>query len=200
MSTPTFEDSTPLDLDEVARRLEEATPERTFQTAARHSWKWACEIEHDGLAVAKINKCRSHIKDHAYWKREVEYLKTAFADVVFENLRKQNSTDSTSPSPDWQRMAVSYRRRLARQGVDSKKLHAFRRCSIPEGPYWRRETECFKRFAAMQANGPPDKRQATTTSRSQRKSRPETHQFKPHTPRQLRSSRVGKLASPGGRR
>lgn len=193
MSTPTFDSSAPLDVHEVARLLEETTPEPTFRSEAGHSSKWLCEIKHSGLAASTINKCRSQIEDDEYWKRETQYFKAIHDKVVFENLLKQSTTDRT----DWRRMAVCYRRRLTRQGVDAERFQELRR-SIPEESYWRPEEKCFRRFSAKQEAAMRAQLQGAAASRRRRTCPPETEDasdnVQPPTDqrRMTRSTRVEK--------
>ncbi|KAH8707252.1 hypothetical protein HC256_010528 [Beauveria bassiana] len=156
MNTPIDDFSMPTDLDAVADRLREITPEAQFRYEATHSSKCFCSMKHDTLDTKSITQRRSTIKSSDYWKHEAIHYKTIFANVIFDGLLKQctadgadntNSTNSAN-SIDWQRVTQLYKRRFARQGLDAEDLEKHRR-TIETEEYWEHEEECLKHFARI---------------------------------------------------
>ena len=79
------------------------------------------------LTTKTITERRSAIKNSDYWKQEAIHYKSVFANVVFDILRKQCTTESTdsadsAESVDWQKMTHLYKRRFARQGLDAEEF------------------------------------------------------------------------------
>ncbi|KAM3502565.1 hypothetical protein MY11210_009025 [Beauveria gryllotalpidicola] len=153
MNTPTDDFSIPLDLHAVADRLREVTPEAHFRYEATHSSRCFCSMNYQALDTKTITERRSTIKNSDYWKQEAIHHKTVFANVVFDVLLKQCTTDSTgntdsTDSIDWQKMTHLYKRRFARQGLDAEEFEKHRR-SIKTEEYWKVEEECIKKFARI---------------------------------------------------
>ncbi|KAM3429046.1 hypothetical protein MY4824_008469 [Beauveria thailandica] len=162
MNTPIDDFSISTDLNAVADRLREITPEAQFRYEATHSSKCFCSMKHDTLDTKSITERRSTIKSSDYWKQEAIHLKTVFANVVFDQLLKQCTTDSADNTVntdntdntdnanniDWQKVTQLYKRRFARQGLDSEELEKHRR-TIETEEYWQHEEECLKHFAQI---------------------------------------------------
>ncbi|ATY61281.1 hypothetical protein A9K55_005686 [Cordyceps militaris] len=194
MNTPTDDFSMPLDLQAVANRLEEVTPEAQFRNEATHSSKWFCSIEHSALTTKTITERRSTIKNSDYWKQEAIHYKTAFANVVFDILLEQCTTDSTTSSDsanriNWQKMTDLYKRRFARQGLDAEEFEKHRR-SIETEEYWRHEAESFKSFAGVDEENLYARLRAPAANRRHKVNSPETKGLRPS--QRTRRSRGGK--------
>ncbi|KAM3435559.1 hypothetical protein NHJ13734_005508 [Beauveria thailandica] len=153
MNTPIEDFSISTDLNAVADRLREITPEAQFRYEATHSSKCFCSMKHDTLDTKSITERRSTIKSSDYWKQEAIHLKTVFANVVFDELLKQCKTDNADNTDnanniDWQKVTQLYKRRFARQGLDAEELEKHRR-TIDTEEYWQHEEECLKHFARI---------------------------------------------------
>lgn len=184
----------PLDLQAVANRLEEVTPEAQFRNEATHSSKWFCSIEHSALTTKTITERRSTIKNSDYWKQEAIHYKTVFANVVFDILLEQCTTDSTTSSDsanciDWQKMTDLYKRRFARQGLDAEEFEKHRR-SIETEEYWRHEAESLKSFAGVDEENLYARLRAPAANRRHKVNSPETKGLRPS--QRTRRSRGGK--------
>ncbi len=213
MNTPTDDFSIPLDLYAVANRLEEVTPEAHFRNEAAHSSKWFCSIEHSALTTKIITERRSTIKNSDYWKQEAIHYKNVFANVVFDILLKQCTTDNTNStdrrdsadSIDWQKMTQLYKRRFARQGLDAEEFEKHRR-SIETEEYWKHEAENLKSFAGLEQENLYARLRPTAANRRRTLNAPETKgqeyigQLRPRRARRRR--RAGKVTTPnsGARR
>ncbi|KAF2787052.1 hypothetical protein K505DRAFT_134033 [Melanomma pulvis-pyrius CBS 109.77] len=137
-------------LEKVQRERDDATPELDCFGDIEHDYKYECEQQLNRLTHPKVDQLRSRITDTAYYRREVEFYCSTYAQMIFDKLERKHEPDGRLTLDGLRGMKTSCRRLLAANGLTGESLRK-KRFDITDQSYWKPEAELLQELAAIRA-------------------------------------------------
>ncbi|KAL5118788.1 hypothetical protein ACEQ8H_003291 [Pleosporales sp. CAS-2024a] len=139
-------------LEKLQRERDDATPELNCfgDFELEHDYKYECERQRRIIAIAdpKMDEIRSRITDTEYYRREIEFYCSIYAQMIFDKLKRKHETDGRLTLDGVRGMKTSCRRLLAANGLTGESLRK-KRFDITDQSYWKPEAEVLRSYVAI---------------------------------------------------